>query len=363
MRLRELDSVRGLAAGLVVLTHSEYILRPVAEFPWMGYLAIHFLPLGRAPVIVFFVLSGFVLTISLTQPNSPNFVQFVVRRFCRIYFPFLAAIFLSICWFYLVRPIPISGQSDWFNSTWSDGVDGRVVIRHLLMLGRFHDATLDNVVWSLWYELRISFLMPFLIVMTGAFGTPAAIVVFGAVTVAIELSFALLHSGSEPYYSWDLPSAVLITAHFAPLFILGMLAALHHDVIGDKCRKISRAYRFCIWMLSIALLNTTSDFVIGFGALMIICLASSLSNGRSWLLSHPLQWLGRVSFSLYLTHLPILIGLYYAFHNSIYPLWIILGGWTVSLIIAEVFYRAVEAPSVQLGHLLTIKRASNNLAQ
>jgi hypothetical protein len=44
---------------------------------------------------LFFVLSGFVLSLPVTQFEQPAFWQFLVKRFCRIYLPF--AVTLANC--------------------------------------------------------------------------------------------------------------------------------------------------------------------------------------------------------------------------------------------------------------------------
>jgi peptidoglycan/LPS O-acetylase OafA/YrhL len=63
------------------------------------------------------------------------------------------------------------------------------------------------------------------------------------------------------------------------------------------------------------------------------------------------QWLGRVSFSLYLTHLPILVALVYLFGDRNWPL-VATVGIPISLGMAFVFYRFVEAPSHRLSKRL-----------
>jgi peptidoglycan/LPS O-acetylase OafA/YrhL len=60
------------------------------------------------------------------------------------------------------------------------------------------------------------------------------------------------------------------------------------------------------------------------------------------------QWLGRVSFSLYLTHLPILVVLCYLFGDSNWLL-VALVGIPLSLGVAMVFFRSIEAPSHRLA--------------
>ena len=354
LRLRELDSIRGIAAALVLLGHAAGLVPPVAPWNWMLRPPLRYLLLGRAPVIVFFVLSGFVLTISLTQAVPPTFGQFVIRRFCRIYVPFAASIILSVALYYSIHPSLVGDQSDWFNGTWGNEVTVPVVIGHLLMLGRFEDGALNNVVWSLWFELRISFLLPLLIAVTRLIGPIPAIAAFALFAAVVEASMLAVGIDERPYYAYNIIEAVLTTAHLVPLFVAGMLAALYSNRIIDSVSTITGYERAALWFVAIMLLGRYRDYVVGFGAVIIICLAISAKRS-GWLLFPPFQWLGRVSFSLYLVHVPILIALYHALYNHVGGGWIAMIGISTSLLAAEFGYRVVELPSIRLGRLLTAR--------
>src|SRR4051794_22028684 len=76
-RITALDSVRGIAAFLVVMNHCYLTFWPAG--PTLAGVLIG----GRASVIVFFVLSGYVLARSLTHNAEPASV-FIARRFFRI---------------------------------------------------------------------------------------------------------------------------------------------------------------------------------------------------------------------------------------------------------------------------------------
>ena len=94
MRYASLDALRGIAS-LMVLTHHCVLagLVPVPPGFWTGlsrYTPLHLFVSGRPPVILFFVLSGFVLAISLNRPGT-GYAAFAVRRLCRIYLPYAAA--------------------------------------------------------------------------------------------------------------------------------------------------------------------------------------------------------------------------------------------------------------------------------
>jgi peptidoglycan/LPS O-acetylase OafA/YrhL len=69
---------------------------------------------------------------------------------------------------------------------------------------------------------------------------------------------------------------------------------------------------------------------------------------RSGLSTRAPQWLGKVSFSLYLTHLPILVALVYLFGDQNWGL-VAAVGIPVSVAVAWLFNRFVEAPSHRLA--------------
>src|ERR1043165_7640264 len=99
-RIRALDGLRGVAALSVVALH---VLSAIPGFDaalehWPGpdstMAALEASPLrllwaGHAAVILFFVLSGFVLTLQLERSHSgaSAYAVYVVRRLSRLYLP------------------------------------------------------------------------------------------------------------------------------------------------------------------------------------------------------------------------------------------------------------------------------------
>jgi peptidoglycan/LPS O-acetylase OafA/YrhL len=109
-RLDYLDSIRGIAALVVVLHHCWLGTAP-ASFSSHNSLASitlasvtsillyglnRFFASGRSAVIIFFVLSGFVLACSLLARRTP-YVSYAVKRVFRIYPAFLFVILTSYC--------------------------------------------------------------------------------------------------------------------------------------------------------------------------------------------------------------------------------------------------------------------------
>ena len=81
-KLWRLDALRGFAATYVVLHH----IMP-RDLSWGGIdLSLAF-RCGQEAVILFFLLSGFVINLSYQRSRDKRFLRFFARRFLRIYVP------------------------------------------------------------------------------------------------------------------------------------------------------------------------------------------------------------------------------------------------------------------------------------
>lgn len=89
--LQKLDGIRGFAAVYVVIYHLIHDLNFVP-----GIIKRVFFSFGQEAVIIFFLLSGFVICLSFNQNPQMTFRSYFIKRFRRIYFPFLIAILVSI---------------------------------------------------------------------------------------------------------------------------------------------------------------------------------------------------------------------------------------------------------------------------
>ncbi len=135
-RDRKIDSLRGLAGVYVMFAHGVYD---------------HSLTLalfGQEVAIMFFILSGFVISMSMVRdPECFCFRNFIIKRFRRVYPMFLIALFLG-----------------WAATSYGVGFAVPVVWRQLLgniaMLqdvglikpGVWFDAYFNPPLWSLSYE-------------------------------------------------------------------------------------------------------------------------------------------------------------------------------------------------------------------
>src|ERR1700677_3682297 len=111
-----LDSIRGIAAVMVMLQHCFMLNNADFRAAHFGianvtdpvnfvlYCMSKLRESGRSAVMIFFVLSGFVLAYSLQKTPMP-YASYVMKRVFRIYPAFVFAILASYAIHYFVLPL------------------------------------------------------------------------------------------------------------------------------------------------------------------------------------------------------------------------------------------------------------------
>ncbi len=366
-----LDALRGIAALLVVTFHcaqvsSGFAARgsPFSPASWLDPWAwLKFTPLrllvssGPPAVVLFFALSGFVLSLPfLRARRQPGYAEFAVKRICRIYPPFAFAILVSAALYALVQPAPIPELSAWFNEVlWTRPLSADYVFRNLAMTGLHGDMTLDLVMWSLVHELRISLIFPVLFVLTRRW--PAATF---AITLLAGLACTAALAGTE---ASSLMTSLIDTGRFVVLFVAGILIAGHLDAVRVAVARLPSRAAPALWLLGICLLMAPGpsvfayyNFVWGLGAALLLVLVVGYPRADRMLSAVPLVWLGKISYSLYLIHVPLLIAAVHVAYGRL-PLGVIIAAVIpASLLCAELMHRFVELPSIRLGRILSRMR-------
>ena len=135
-RLVEVDALRGLAALAVVLFH--YTTRFTQLFEANSLPTFSF-PDGHYGVNLFFIISGFVILMTLEKTSRP--MDFVVSRFSRLFPAYWVAILLT---FTLTHLLGLPGKL----------VDTATAFGNLIMIhGLFGIPHVDGVYWTLEVEL------------------------------------------------------------------------------------------------------------------------------------------------------------------------------------------------------------------
>jgi peptidoglycan/LPS O-acetylase OafA/YrhL len=141
--IKKLDSLRGFAALYVVLYHW------IEDFAFVPEtFKTIFFSFGQEAVMVFFLLSGFVIYFSYHTTNILSFKYYFMRRFRRIYFPILIAFLISI--FIFIFNNKLTNSFSWF-----EFFGNLIMLQDISFLkpGTWFAPFLGNLpLWSLSYE-------------------------------------------------------------------------------------------------------------------------------------------------------------------------------------------------------------------
>jgi peptidoglycan/LPS O-acetylase OafA/YrhL len=369
-RLTSLDALRGVAAFWVVLHHCwASSAAAIALGPALRLTPLRLLWGARPPVIFFFVLSGFVLTLPFLRARArkPPYVSFIVQRACRIYLPFAASIAFSLAAAILLGAGPTPGATALFNDIWG-AVSLRLVAAHLLMTGVIGETNLNSPMWSLVQEMRVSVIFPLLVALAVAAGWKRMGLAAAGVFGAAWLSLHYLGQDAFGYYAAVSPAAsVLLTAYFLLPFVIGITLAIHREALVAAFRSAGPRRKAMLWAASAAALlvpplSAGVDLFYSLGAGILIVLVLGTPAAATALGAPPLQWLGRVSYSLYLIHIPVLAAAVHLLRAHVPLEWIIAAVPLLSLLAAQAMFRLVEAPSIRLGRRLAERAGARHVS-
>lgn len=319
------------------------------------YTPLHLAWLAREAVIVFFVLSGFVLARPFLS-RGRSYGAYYPQRVIRLAVPAWAALAVAALIAVMLYPTTGTPHSELLASQVAPHVEWGDFAGAWL-IGGAPQVLLP--LWSLKWEIAFSLLLPlYVLIARWAVGVWKG----GAVAVV-----CLGLSAAGTYFSVD-------ELAYLPTFMLGCLVASNQQAITRRIRD-SRATWLGVGSL-IALAagwypRGVSDSTMLTGAgqvLSIVGAAGVVIAALTWRgFAHALSgsramlWLGDRSFSLYLVHFPVIMVA--AFLTLGENLAITLGiGLPVSLLVAEVFFRTVEKPSTDLARMVKRRLASKSSA-
>jgi peptidoglycan/LPS O-acetylase OafA/YrhL len=306
-RLAGLDGLRGLAALYVVVNH--VFLRafpgyPVDNAPFWAGLFIY----GRFAVLVFIVLSGFSLALSPARHGwrLGGISAYARRRARRILPPYWAALAFSLAVAWLIVPQPGGGVPD-LSSVFANGL----LVQNIVS----GPPTPNAAFWSIAVEAQLYILLPVLLLMVRRRGA-AAMVATVALVVALIGVVGPHVAGLDTFVIQSPPD-------LAALFALGIVSA---GIVSAGAARRSWPWPWLALAAAAPVLATIAwqgsvwtldrlywvDLAL---APAIACLLVSLATGRPAALvrlleARPIRGLGSSSYSLYLTHAPIIAIVY-----------------------------------------------------
>lgn len=363
------DGLRGLAAANVVLCHLLISVFPLGfRFLWPGAAApgpvgiteklisapvLSLLWNGNFPVCIFFVLSGYVLTKKFFATGDvADLTNKAMRRYIRLAVPILGSVMFAFALMSLGtsawREVATMTGSGWlaqfwnFTPTFADALkDG--TYRAMLSGTSLYVSPL----WTMQVELIGSFLV---------FGY-AAIAPRDRRAILLAVVIVAILAFLSPQ-SWPLYAAFIAGAHVGQLKgkqPRAYVAAAVVLAIVFGSYDASPLYDWTTWISPNFYMRKHLFNVLG-GIAVVYAVRAGL--GARLLVSRPVQFLGRISYALYLVHFPLVLTLFSGIFLSLAA-----RGWTrapaagvamavtfaVACVLASLFQKSFDTWGIRLS--------------
>ncbi|NEH55138.1 acyltransferase family protein [Rhizobium leguminosarum] len=315
-----LDGLRGVAALLVVGAHIGLI------FP---ITAPHLVTMGDEAVGLFFALSGFLMAhLYGSRPvTKENVLDFLVSRFARIYPVYLVAVVL-------VAMLSSMQNLDFVQPI----VSGTDFVRHVFLLGS------SGVFWSIPPEIQFYLLFPVLWLCLAQPHRYSGVIV--GLTVAVVVDGLV-----------ELPGPGIVLVSKLPYFLFGALAGIMHSYwnswVPSVLTGISTLFLLVVFF-------TYRHILPGFSpefwslqsavaaAVIVGLVARQPPIATRVLAAAPVRFFGKISFSLYLFHVPIMFLARLTFDAFMPEPALILVTLCVAVVGAWFIHETIEVPGRRL---------------
>ena len=284
-RLVQIDSLRGLAALQVVLFHLTAAYGGV--FGWPGARPVVTVTAPQVGVAVFFVISGFVITLTLERSSTPR--DFVVSRFARLVPAFwfclgVTALFIGLTGF---NPFGLTAPSLIPNASMLNGLFGAPFV--------------DPDYWTLTRELLFYVLFGSIFYACRKKGFPVPILCWVVLSMLYNVTVA-----DEHYFACSTAAscgAIVFNTMFSYLFAAGAMVYELSRGRRDPVIFVTLGLSFVAATVSEWPTHHHPDLIPAAKAVLYTAIVYLAARGFLKPLAFPsLVWLGTISYSLYLIH-------------------------------------------------------------
>ncbi|MGA9519374.1 MAG: acyltransferase [Trichococcus sp.] len=341
-RIEIFDGMRGLASLIVMIFHmavwtvygysaNEYKIFANTFWRVATQTPVKMIWGGNEAVLVFYIIGGFVLARPYLNGRKLDFKSFIIKRWIRLMLPYVLVIAVTVILIALFGAwkhdtIDLSGS---FNVKWKRVPNAMEML--LYFLGYDYSLNiLSGAFWSMVQEWRLSFILPFLAVALHSNRTGKVLGYYAVLQVGID---ALTNWGMRSDTVWlaQLSESFNRTNYYAIFFVMGAVLAKHLPAIRVFVRE-HRGFRilsawaipFLIpsqWILAALGLSfrvRNALLLTGLGIILFLLLCMESPRLMAFFKSKPLLLLGKLSFSLYLTHTTSII-LFVTFLGQVIP--------------------------------------------
>ena len=322
--IKELDLFRGIGAILVMLYH--YTTRYEISFGHIGNYEIY-VPWGDTAVSLFFMLSGFLIFITLREEDTA--LEFLHKRVIRLYPTYWAAIVLTTIFNIFLLPEKVRPFS--------------TILINFTMVQRFFDIeNVDTVYWTLYYEL----LFYIIIAIAISFGKRKNIKGISPIVWYILMGFVILFSKirlnhlDDKGIDW---MSKLIMPRYIHMFIVGIM--LYYLYKNKKNFFAHGVILLCIYNHYINHdLEYTRFFILYILLFYLVVYGVRISTP----LGRPIAFIAKISYPLYLTHQFIGCGIIRCMEaiGMTHEIFLIVPV-AISILLAYLLHHFVEEPSAR----------------
>ncbi|MGA7070358.1 acyltransferase family protein [Bradyrhizobium sp.] len=315
-RLHYLDGLRGIAALVVFATHLSIVIFPSIfnGLPIMSRLDYEWklagTPLGilwaaNFAVCIFFVMSALVLS-RFYEREGDNFLAVCIRRYLRLALPILAtSFFVYLLWtsgaMFNLKAQQIT-QEGWLKSQYLTAAPGfwQFLSESLYQVFRVPTSEFNPALWTMKYEMAGS---------VGVFALYALVpqrllripVLLLCLTVLFKTYYMCFVGGILIYEWMKLSPAIKLSL---PNWVSWMLLVFG-AYLGAFPYNVATPEN--IWFGRMLFLDVEEWHMIGAIPLVFACV--TLVPVKRFFTLAPLQYLGKISFALYLVHGPMICSL------------------------------------------------------
>lgn len=354
--LDSLQSFRGIAALIVLIHHCFFYFKYDSNVKTIVEVVFN----AHAAVVAFYVLSGYVLTLSLLkyELNFKNIVNFYIRRVFRIYPALWFAAILATIYLLIFKGFtPSNIVSSWWNPNYTDDFISwfKVFVGYM---GFGHELPLP--IWSISIELVASLMFPLMIF----FLKKNHYLFFVYFIFLLVLAFLSKDIFSKYMFCFSLGSSIVLWN-----------VNLFRNVFLNKY-----LYYGCIIIAFVALNFSRSLFDWNYAnfyhyfyanilesifAGILIYLISNAKYSIYPLMNKKVIYLGDISYSIYLLHLPIMafvaFGLDYLSQINVIPrnayilsILLCLITFSLTVILSSKVYKHIELKFIFIGRKFLI---------
>lgn len=343
----ELDGLRALAVILVFIAHIGFVWPSQNE---------KVLPGSFQGVDLFFVLSGFLLTSLLLQERAStggfSFRGFYRRRALRL-LPALVVVLAFYFTYEVQQHLPL----------WPTVKAYIFIILYIANWATvFGNPYIMTFTWGHMWSLSVEeqyylIFFPFLILLLSrvrSLRTVAWTLVGGILFVWVWRYVAAVHTSSDEFHLLYVRTDVRADA-----LLLGPLAA----VLLHQGHRITRRVRllafpaivYLIWTLAVAHVNDRWLYQWALGPIDVAWLIVMIAvlDGRNYatraLQLRPIVWIGKISYGLYLWHLPMFIIVFRHTRYRHLPSWLPFAiAIALTFVCASLSYYVIERPFLRM---------------